>query len=209
MKNFSRSLTFLIFALLVSFLPAFSAGCEEPRWIQDGQATVVELPDITTNGLILRTEPSFMADQVVQIAAFHKRPLVVREGPICREGVNWYRVIWNGYPGYVPEKNQKGQYLIGSFCPNKYYVHPGDTAFVDTKFSNLVVRSKPSLNGAVITKLDDRTIVEIIDGPYCFDENTWFYISDGINEGFARGCDEEGKIFLSPYVTDTFTVRGR
>ena len=171
-------------------------------------------PDLSTNfgstdryGIVtvssilkFRTKPSLASDSVVIGQLNNGLKVEILEGPISAQGHEWYKIRVNGTEGYVsrgayddPEKNLE----IRNNEEKKPKPTPEDQGFgktdrygIVTVNTSLAVRTKPTLgsNSVTITRLQNATKVEILEGPIYADDHEWYKIRvDGIEGYSSRG----------------------
>jgi len=89
-------------------------------------------------------------------------------------------------------------------CQDTYpsRLHTGDRAYVSsTPFLANRVRSKPSLNGNIIGRIQPGKYMEILDGPACSNEWVWWHVraeEDGLVGWTAEGDSENYWLVPAP-----------
>lgn len=89
-----------------------------------------------------------------------------------------------------------------SSCPGAppQRVQVGGSAWVCTAYDRLIVRAKPLSNSAEITRLDPSEYVDVIGGPVCAEDWSWWQIENaaGLTGWVAEGGDEVDPYFICP-----------
>lgn len=108
-------------------------------------------------------------------------PATIVEGPVCAEGLNWWRVTGTGNPGWVAEGRPDfdGGYLIyaparalvDAPCPLPRDLRVGQNA--DLSY-NVRIRENPSLSARTRTIAPAGSTVQIIGGAQCVEGFIWW-----------------------------------
>lgn len=105
-------------------------------------------------------------------------------------------------PSLTPTKTPSASATPVNSCPNapSQRVRVGDQVWVCTKYDRLIVRSQPRLSGREITRLEPGTYVEIIDGPICANDFSWWKIraNSGTIGWVSEGGDDVDPYFICP-----------
>ncbi|MEA3335951.1 MAG: hypothetical protein U9R25_08590 [Chloroflexota bacterium] len=132
----------------------------------------------------------------------------VLEGPVCRDGVNWWKLGLRNTVGWVSEGNSIAGYRLTpvglhsggvrhtasmAVCGSgdHWNLRVGDIVAI-AGAGPLVVRNQPHLYANQIGWLYPGVSVRILDGPRCVKDTTWWFIES--NDG--------------AYVSDAVRIRG-
>ena len=153
----------------------------------------------TYDGIRVRSEPSTTA--LVLTVAQPETTALVREGPVCREGYNWWRVnvevLGILYDGWIvegipvsatddPEQRLNDPLLVDPVpdagpnsgpCDPAAALGPGAVGvlrFQDNTLKNL--RGAPSQAAAVLYNLPSGITVEVLSAPFCNEGINWWQV---------------------------------
>ncbi len=116
----------------------------------------------------------------------------ITEGPVCANGVYWWRVIGpsNFNPGWIAEKESPtGRYLIFPVpepvltCSEPIILSIGQR--VPVVNGGLRVRAAPALDGQVLTVALIDTELMVTGGPVCADGYNWWQVIAPVNPASA------------------------
>ncbi len=172
------------------------AACPLPARLQVGDA--VEVIDGTANWL--RQGPG-LAYSKLALSMAPGDVWYVQQGPVCVNGINWYRVGAYDADGWTAEGQPGRGYYLGR--TNRM---PGEGGVVTPACAsdrlsvgmrvivgdgrNQRVRRQPSKAAREIAWLAPGVPVTLVDGPSCADGWIWWYISD--DSGRIQGWTAEG-----------------
>lgn len=159
---------------------AFNGGiipCETPLTLVPGERFGI------TNNVRMRQTPT-RTGRTITVIPFEAR-VVVLEGPVCAEGINWWKVravvVNVTYDGWIAEAiPQDDPFIIvptSPPCRAPLNLDIGEQARViysDTQPKRL--RAAPTTNGTVITELISQVPLVILDGPVCADTYNWWRV---------------------------------
>lgn len=150
-------------------------GCNVPLALEPGELIN------TRPGIYIRNLPTRNGGIVEYLE--NSLTLSVAEGPVCAEGINWWRVLSpiNYNNGWVGEREGRdGRFLIfdaepdpETLCPTPLTLPPGTRT---TVFTDVRVRQEPGLAGLVLTVAPAETEVVVVDGPVCVDVFNWWRV---------------------------------
>lgn len=130
----------------------------------------------------------------------HSVAVIIQEGPICRDGYNWWRVVGTGNPGWVAEGRPdiNGGYFItgpqiaeaAAACQSQYKITVGQP--VDLVY-NARIRQDPSLSSRTKTVVPFKTPIQILSGPKCLEAHVWWYVRATVNNFPYEGWMAEGE----------------
>lgn len=87
-------------------------------------------------------------------------------------------------------------------CPGAppSYIIPGQFASVCTQSDAVNLRDSPSRSAAIERQLDPGTIIEVVSGPECADNWSWWFVTldDGESGWLAEGGDNIDPYFMCP-----------
>jgi len=149
-----------------------AAGCADPLQLVIGGQVLLR------GGVNVRSIPS-LSGPVVNYYD-HQVRLRLIDGPTCTNGYNWWRVAGVGEPGWVVE-GTPGRYFMEQFIdPNAVNCFPPlDTIQIGGKLRTITgsrVRLTPQRDGFVVTVILNDNLLDVIDGPHCFDGLNWWRV---------------------------------
>jgi hypothetical protein len=199
-----RSVLIILLALLVVSLASVAqassqeadAPCyQNPRLWPGGTGRVTTYPNLPNR---LRSGPSYSNTVLAFIPA--GASFSVMDGPFCENGLQWWRVIYNGVAGWTVEGDGYTYYLepvfhtppITCVLPTRLTVFgygrvtPGDPN---------VVRSAPGTrstgaNSYVIGNIPAGGIFSVLEGPQCGSDSRWWW---RVNYNGLTGWTAEGE----------------
>ena len=107
---------------------------------------------------------------------------VIVDGPICNQGLNWWKITGTGNPGWVAEgrRDYEGGYWISApgtenrnACTSTYPFEVGET--VDLLY-NVRIHDAPTTSALTKTVVPFENPVLILQGPQCVDGVRWWYV---------------------------------
>jgi len=166
--------------------------------LQAGQPARVTAPA----GLNMRTSPASSAALILQLGTGQR--VTVVEGPTTADNFTWWRVDdGQGNVGWVADGDNETVWLspqLGDPQPVNRAPTVGDRVIVTMPDNGqLSVRSAPGTNAALITRVNAREQLTIINGPQQAGGFTWYRVrsDNGSVEGWAAAGDGETR-WLSP-----------
>lgn len=177
---------FLLIMLSASFVPvaAQDVGCGPTLDLQPGSRIN------TRPGINIRNLPTLSGGVVEYLDS--SITFRITEGPVCADGLNWWRVIGpsNYNPGWIAEKESPtGRYLIFAVpevevtCAEPIVLSIGQR--VPVVSGGLRVRAEPTLEALVLTVALDDTELTIIGGPVCAEGYNWWQVVAPVNPSSA------------------------
>jgi hypothetical protein len=198
--------------LILWLLPLILLLTSLPLWAQTDEGCGAALPLSpdsrlhTRPGIFLRNLPTRSGG----IAAYLQDSLTLRvvEGPVCADGLNWWRVRGpsNVNPGWVAEKEApKGRYLIfaadpdpASLCPEPLNLVSGSALPL---LNDVRIRTDPNLDALVLHVAPQGDSATILGGPVCAAGLNWWQVQVGWQGIIIEGWMAEG-IYGAAFVAD-------
>lgn len=101
-------------------------------------------------------------------------------------------------PGWELEPECSIKSLTCSGAPPQR-VEIGDRAYVCTQEDRLIVRAQPSMSGEILLRLETGTYFEVVGGPSCSQNMSWWNIEvDGMTGWVSEGGDNVDPYFICP-----------
>lgn len=218
MKNLMQ----IALALILSSIVLIAAGPAEAQHIACYQparlgpamsARVTPVPSIPNR---LRSDASFRNNVIGNIAA--GATFTVLEGPLCSEGIHWYRVQSGALVGWTAEGNGYNSYWLEPYYPQPGPVPPspapctliprlapGQQGQVTPGLPN-VIRNEPgtnatgAVNSHVIGEIPAGGVFDVYNGPQCGSDGRWWWQVNymGIIGWTAEG-EGSNRYWLAPY----------
>lgn len=174
--------------------------CPPPRQLVIGFAAYVTPGEPN----ILRSLPGVSSPQTGVLEG--GQTVLVREGPVCVDGYNWWRVeagaLHGGfYSGWTADGTLSIAWLQAWQCGGMFSQHiPGMQTWVTPGLPN-TLRARAGA-GANIGAIPGGSAISILSGPECVGRRTWWYVSYNSQMGWtAEG--ENGSYWLDPYYAPT------
>ena len=184
-------------------------GCFDPLGLAIGQTVLVKvgvelrnLPTIS-GGIVWNTVFDFRVDPDGDDGEFDfelsedARPLeaIVVEGPVCADGLNWWRIEGLGNPGWVAEGTPDFYNIFGAptgldNCDPLYPLQIGQSPEV---LYNVRIRTQPNRISATRTVVSAGAHMVIVDGPSCDGEYLWWLVQTTVNGLLYEGWVREGE----------------
>ena len=194
-------------------LLALLAGMTLPVYAQDQPAC--DPPLAITAGMRINTRPGIYIRNLPTrsggIAEYLRDSITLRvvEGPVCADGLNWWRVTGpvNINPGWVAEKEaeEAGRYLIfpidedpAALCPEPLNLVGGSRMPL---LNDVRIRQAPNLDALVLHVAPLGSTVTVISGPECINELNWWLVQVPWQNIIIQGWMAEGR-FGSTFVPD-------
>lgn len=179
----------MLFGKQLAVTEAGGIPCYQPPRLSVGQNA-----RITTDSNIpnrMRTQPALNNNVVARIPAGAQ--IYVMEGPVCNEGMHWWRVSYNNQVGWTAEGNGWNQYWVEPIINVPYPPQPvmcaltprltvGGQGRVTPGLPN-VIRTEPgtnasgAVNSVVIGEIPGGGVFTVLNGPQCgLDGRLWWFV---------------------------------
>ncbi len=197
LKRYPVALLLIMVTLSLLALPAHAqdVGCGVPLELAVGDLLN------TRPGINIRNLPTLSGGVVEYLDS--SITFRVTEGPVCADGLNWWRVRGpvNFNPGWIAEKESPtGRYLIfpvppdpETLCADPINLTIGQQ--VPVVSGGLRVRAEAGLSAQVLTVALANTTLSIVGGPVCANGYNWWQVIAPVNPTSAvnvRGWVAEG-----------------
>jgi uncharacterized protein YraI len=190
----------LVMAALVpaSQAQSFCYGALPPRLQVGGQGQVTPgLPNI------FRTQPYRGYDSIVLGEIPAQGVFSILGGPSCYEGMNWWRVNFNGQIGWTPEGSNSGAYwtepvMSGGCMSLPSRLAAGQNGRVLPGLPN-TLRSQPYVgyDSVALRQIPAGGVFNVIAGPNCSDGMSWWMVSYNSQTGWTPE-GQYGTYWLEP-----------